>query len=263
MCGGTAGLGAGLDRSTGLSPRVRGNPPAFEHLPRFVGSIPACAGEPRRKTKSMECCRVYPRVCGGTQRGFAFPGVRTGIPACAGEPPTVGPPALGEAVYPRVCGGTDDVFDARTYRVGLSPRVRGNHRADDRADGPPGSIPACAGEPAVRYTREEPTVVYPRVCGGTVPVVVAIEPREGLSPRVRGNLHHQLRFDHSLGSIPACAGEPVQRRPRQGACAGEPNPLTLGQRVEVYPRVCGGTPNAGYPVRASLGLSPRVRGNPR
>ena len=50
-------------------------------------------------------------------------------------------------VYPRVCGGTNEIGDALAYVYGLSPRVRGNHRASLPAGGSCGSIPACAGEP--------------------------------------------------------------------------------------------------------------------
>ena len=50
------------------------------------------------------------------------------------------------------------------------------------------------------------------------------------------------------GSIPACAGEPL------GQAGG-------GKRLEVYPRVCGGTAILGLEIVAREGLSPRVRGN--
>ena len=50
----------------------------------------------------------------------------------------------------------------------------------------------------------------------------------GLSPRVRGNRVSTQEKSYSIGSIPACAGEP--------------NPeLTLAAVSGVYPRVCGGT----------------------
>ena len=53
----------------------------------------------------------------------------------------------------------------------------------------------------------------------------------------------------SVGSIPACAGEP---------CAA------LGGNLsgKVYPRVCGGTPSSPFFKLCLKGLSPRVRGNP-
>ena len=52
----------------------------------------------------------------------------------------------------------------------------------------------------------------------------------GLSPRVRGNPQPLAEVFHTLGSIPACAGEPS--RSATWACI-----------QTVYPRVCGGTAN--------------------
>ena len=53
-----------------------------------------------------------------------------------------------------------------------------------------------------------------------------------------------------MGSIPACAGEP------------EEETRTLDS-YGVYPRVCGGTESTTMRKRKRMGLSPRVRGNPR
>ena len=71
----------------------------------------------------------------------------------------------------------------------------------------------------------------------------------GLSPRVRGNLGGHQREGDRAGSIPACAGEPAWR-------------LNLISTDEVYPRVCGGTPERKIVISPDGGLSPRVRGNP-
>ena len=49
------------------------------------------------------------------------------------------------------------------------------------------SIPACAGEPPLNTSAARSTEVYPRVCGGTIPVATACRKGKGLSPRVRGN----------------------------------------------------------------------------
>ena len=73
--------------------------------------------------------------------------------------------------------------------------------------------------------------------------------RQGLSPRVRGNLHLEAAQEAPGGSIPACAGEPNPVWPR------------LPSRA-VYPRVCGGTQRPPHTRRRGGGLSPRVRGNP-
>ncbi len=68
VCGGTASRIRVSTSSQGLSPRVRGNP--LRCLMSTVGdrSIPACAGEPARGSATDRGPRVYPRVCGGTNR---------------------------------------------------------------------------------------------------------------------------------------------------------------------------------------------------
>ena len=131
VCGGTALTVPRPGRSTGLSPRVRGNPTTTGPKSGFMGSIPACAGEPRRLGLKASMPEVYPRVCGGTIFG-----------------PVMAPSA-----------------------IGLSPRVRGNHPvgAVRLSPAPPRSIPACAGEPGVDDRGDAPPQVYPRVCGGTAP----------------------------------------------------------------------------------------------
>ena len=50
----------------GLSPRGRGNPYLFTKGLAAVRSIPAWAGEPKQPLAVICCCRVYPRVGGGT-----------------------------------------------------------------------------------------------------------------------------------------------------------------------------------------------------
>src|SRR5690606_36053019 len=90
---------------------------------------------------------------------------------------------------------------------------------------------------------------YPRVCGGTT-----VKPRDhifvdGLSPRVRGNRPRSCRERSRAGTIPACAGEPMEN-------------YTPKHLERDYPRVCGGTATATNTVRLLTGLSPLVRGNP-
>ena len=249
VCGGTATPAATEPDAPGLSPRVRGN------LRRAVtgamghGSIPACAGEPLGIPTDPTWARVYPRVCGGTivvqrhegeEEGLS-PRVRGNlghlhqpppqhgsIPACAGEPGPATRRCFHQQVYPRVCGGT---------RPGL-----GDQRHQIR------SIPACAGEPARCAWRSRREAVYPRVCGGTLRRAVVPRLRQGLSPRVRGNLEQKGADERAAGSIPACAGEPQLPSPNRWP-------------AEVYPRVCGGTPVVVWPTGWERGLSPRVRGN--
>ncbi len=221
------------------------------------------------KSASVSSVRVYPRVCGGTLAGRGHVGVRVGlsprvrgnrrigqrghgrvrsIPACAGEPASRVSSIMLSRVYPRVCGGTTAGSADEDALAGLSPRVRGNRPTGRRIPVRVGSIPACAGEPALPAVRPARSEVYPRVCGGTARIRGPPGVREGLSPRVRGN-HHvphaELRRDRP---IPACAGEPPVQAP-----------LHIVGRV--YPRVCGGTRHFNLCVPAHYGLSPRVRGN--
>ncbi len=107
VCGGTHPVQRWATRCRGLSPRVRGNPLRRALSAAFWRSIPACAGEPRRRGAERPTGEVYPRVCGGT-----------------------------------VTLRGDDSPDC-----GLSPRVRGNHMPRQSGQWSTRSIPACAGEP--------------------------------------------------------------------------------------------------------------------
>ena len=66
VCGGTACPITGSRRSTGLSPRMRGNPVAVAPTAPPARSIPAYAGEPSGWDAARRVSQVYPRVCGGT-----------------------------------------------------------------------------------------------------------------------------------------------------------------------------------------------------
>ena len=149
-----------------------------------------------------------------------------------------------------MCGGTPATTIRKPGPTGLSPRVRGNLLARGTTKTWPRSIPACAGEPGGILSARYRAGVYPRVCGGTAHHAVQDTMRLGLSPRVRGNLWTKAVSAGDPGSIPACAGEPPDRRGR-------------GIRGRVYPRVCGGTPCRGGSLGRTKGLSPRVRGNQR
>ena len=250
----------------GLSPRVRGNRSAQGLGAFFDGSIPACAGEPARRTECSEHPRVYPRVCGGTNqprrkanlfeglsprvRGNPIGGAISGsIPACAGEPVHKSCRTRRIGVYPRVCGGTSQPAGFPRRPTGLSPRVRGNLVSSGQNPTRDGSIPACAGEPLLPIPIRRTIGVYPRVCGGTAQKRRPVGGGGlGLSPRVRGNRHRVREENLNRGSIPACAGEPDS-----AGCSKTP--------PQVYPRVCGGTNRAAERYNRAYGLSPRVRGN--
>ena len=228
VCGGTRVTLPAASCARGLSPRVRGNHRPRRRHPHDPGSIPACAGEPRRSPTTPARARVYPRVCGGTP---------------VGRTPEVG-------------------FH------GLSPRVRGNLPQRPPLLVSPRSIPSCAGEPQAASRCTHIRQVYPRVCGGTVtggcwqPAVRSLSPRvrgnpqslqgqdpaQGLSPRVRGTISMAAGACIGLGLSPRVRGNLMragqcQCRPRSiPACAGEPSPSQQCHSIgAVYPRVCGGT----------------------
>ena len=249
---------------------MRGN---LGHPVRLIGvdgSIPACAGEPARASRSRCRCWVYPRLCGGTAparisvcfadglsplvRGnpiercrLAIP--QRSIPACAGEPRLeLSRNGLHE-VYPRLCGGTRRERHRMQSPSGLSPLVRGNPAFTATDAHPLRSIPACAGEPLPAPAPLRWTGVYPRLCGGTDFNPDAVPPQIGLSPLVRGNRPEPQRHRELSGSIPACAGEPMRRQ-------------DIRRNTEVYPRLCGGNPNTEEVHSWGLGSIPACAGEP-
>ncbi len=151
------------------------------------------------------------RVQGQRRRLFSEPPntLTQHNPACAGEPRREWGSAMGEQVYPRVCGGTKVQVRPALVNQGLSPRVRGNPGESSPHNLTQRSIPACAGEPLSHGYTTSMIAVYPRVCGGTVKAGQKAGYPRGLSPRVRGNPWAYEGFALQLGSIPACAGEPV------------------------------------------------------
>ena len=212
-CGGTVTGCSSWVRAWGLSPRVRGNRADHGQVQLWAGPIPASAGEPPRRHSGSWSIRAYPRECGGTASLAAetwlfvvlSPRVRGNprkmitawthsgpIPASAGEPSSSSRGAASARAYPRECGGTRQSPNLRNEILGLSPRVRGNHLevAHERAG--VGPIPASAGEPSGASATSRPARAYPRECGGTWRGMRGRPRREGLSPRVRGNLAHIL-----------------------------------------------------------------------
>ena len=126
---------------------MRGNPDIDCRKLRLKGPIPACAGQPRGGRGGISLKRAYPRVCGATFFGLL----------------------------------------SSFFRLGLSPRVRGNQVITNLPLNLDGPIPACAGQPAVVSMLFSLVRAYPRVCGATQTTGKVIPELKGLSPRVRGN----------------------------------------------------------------------------
>ena len=152
-------------------------------------------------------------------------------------------------VYPRACGGTSLRYMAVGLSSGLSPRLRGNRFRMAAPANARGSIPALAGEPPAASRICGRWGVYPRACGGTIAPTVSLSLKNGLSPRLRGNLNSGWPPHRDHRSIPALAGEPSASR------RGDWYP-------RVYPRACGGTSTQLASGFSPCGLSPRLRGNP-
>ena len=191
---------------------------------------------------------LSPRVRGNQgDRGLVV-GAAGSIPARAGEPYSSPVSAIARWVYPRACGGTCRDSPRASSSMGLSPRVRGNRRADGQLYPVAGSIPARAGEPYTAFPSSSFVRVYPRACGGTRIGSTDGGTRKGLSPRVRGNPAPSTSHTTLPWSIPARAGEPP-------ACTAS---VVVGR---VYPRACGGTAPQSAMLFLCSGLSPRVRGN--
>ena len=131
---------------------------------------------------------------------------------------------------------------------GLSPPTRGNPAPATRTGMLRRSIPAHAGEPQGQHGIKLLARVYPRPRGGTTRSAWYQALGAGLSPPTRGNLHLPIECRGEGGSIPAHAGEPVERprRPEVGA---------------VYPRPRGGTAAVIPALLTVGGLSPPTRGN--
>ena len=152
-------------------------------------------------------------------------------------------------VYPRACGETRIPLPRPRKHQGLSPRMRGN-LLERHLPGPsPGSIPAHAGKPQISFLMRFSAGVYPRACGETLFFRAHFLNGEGLSPRMRGNRRRRAVASADLRSIPAHAGKPGPR-------ARTPAP------TRVYPRACGETLYFPTKTSISIGLSPRMRGNP-
>ena len=110
------------------------------------------------------------------------------------------------------------------------------------------SIPAHAGEPASGCRCAWRPTVYPRPRGGTGFGVAHCDRGYGLSPPTRGNLWKALISFSRRGSIPAHAGEPLEKQAKSGV-------------EKVYPRPRGGTLEEKEEKDLSEGLSPPTRGN--
>ncbi len=173
-CGATLTWSDGTVTTSGLSPRMRGNPVRKVTTFTQIGPIPAHAGQPSRGPPSSR------------RRG----------------------------AYPRACGATEDVQPVAAAGDGLSPRMRGNLPVCSVPAGLLGPIPAHAGQPGSRVPDRESGRAYPRACGATSATDFQASCASGLSPRMRGNPWRRIWPCEPKGPIPAHAGQPRSADPR-------------------------------------------------
>ena len=170
----------------GSSPRVRGTleQPVLAGL--HAGIIPACAGNTFVVLSLHIYSRDHPRVCGEHQRRqgnsllgrgssprvrgtlawlLSVHGASGIIPACAGNTWQIGGSDMGVRDHPRVCGEHHDGPHVRGRHCGSSPRVRGTRFLRSVESGPPGIIPACAGNTTAMTWSSPAPRDHPRVCG--------------------------------------------------------------------------------------------------
>ncbi len=248
------GAGGSIDDAPltrGLSPPTRGSLPRLPDLGLHEGSIPAHAGEPRRRRPPRSRPRVYPRPRGGAVTAFAALTDAAGL-----SPPTRGSHRdslanTGRArSIPAHAGEAKKAYILPDPVSGLSPPTRGSHVQRWSADLSEGSIPAHAGEPVGGQVLDDPAEVYPRPRGGADAPSPSSRRNRGLSPPTRGSRLPVAGRDLPRRSIPAHAGEPSTR------------PRTC-RAVKVYPRPRGGAIAIGELGRYVSGLSPPTRGSRR
>ena len=268
--GGNSPPPAGYPLVRGLSPRGRGKLLCGLADQPSGRSIPAWAGETRRRQPAKCGSAVYPRVGGGNKpcpasdlpagglspRGRGKPQrpagrrqPRRSIPAWAGETARIAVRSCAPKVYPRVGGGNRPREIVNDVDGGLSPRGRGKPPPAVDPQASQRSIPAWAGETPAAASSCTSSAVYPRVGGGNASACAGSMSAAGLSPRGRGKQWGTVGRPLQWRSIPAWAGETPRTRRR----AGSP---------KVYPRVGGGNPLILSVWGARKGLSPRGRGKP-
>ena len=110
----------------GSSPRVRGTATSAARMGRFMGFIPARAGNSTGCRPSTILLPVHPRACGEQSAiGHRSRDQARFIPARAGNSGATSPGTPCHPVHPRACGEQGSAIIAGAASIGSSPRVRG------------------------------------------------------------------------------------------------------------------------------------------
>jgi hypothetical protein len=218
----------------GPSPRARGADKLLENFGARNRTIPACAGSSLLAGLLGDRRGDHPRVRGeqgkthllvvltlgpsprarGAGPDLQVAGRDPGtVPACAGSR-LVQSDQLGlRGDHPRVRGEQTTSTWRTGPRWGPSPRARGAGRGGRRRRRGSGTIPACAGSsPGPRF-RSSTGGDHPRVRGEQRNPMSSTFADAGPSPRARGAGTGREACSGDPGTIPACAGSRVTKRP--------------------------------------------------
>ena len=212
------------------------------------GIIPAYAGNTRISQSQGMTTRDHPRVCGEHMlqtQSFKY---------CLGSSPRMRGTRVANTYqkslfgdHPRVCGEHEMPMRQNLLHRGSSPRMRGTHLA--RAVRFVGGeiIPAYAGNTSQSTPPGTAIRDHPRVCGEHPCPKVKHAHDVGSSPRMRGTLFAKFSGVHTVGIIPAYAGNTRGLR-------------SLLSSARDHPRVCGEHMGLATNTGSSVGSSPRMRG---
>ncbi len=131
------------------------------------------------------------------------------IPARAGQPIRRSLGLVDPGVHPRSRGAADSLRIGWWCGQGPSPLARGSRAGAVCGLADPGSIPARAGQPGIWRRWRHERGVHPRSRGAAARAGAAPAPDRGPSPLARGSLDNAPIPFTGLGSIPARAGQPA------------------------------------------------------
>ena len=227
VCEAHESTSAGVTRSLGSSPRMRGSRSQTAAQRQRPGIIPAHAGLTASHSLSGLFLGDHPRACGAHpqpyRHGSAIPGSSPRmrgsrivapyfphsegiIPAHAGLTNLVGSTVSTSGDHPRACGAHSGVVRRSDSQKGSSPRMRGSPSSWRNISPSPGIIPAHAGLTSSGCTAYRASRDHPRACGAHDTDTITNRPLQGSSPRMRSSRREtELTKDH-VGIIPAHAG---------------------------------------------------------
>ena len=171
------------------------------------------------------------------------------VPAHAGKTSSFSWLLRRSAAYPRSRGENDVHAEASIRFEGSSPLTRGKLACFGRADAFPGLIPTHAGKTELPRSAGSHHWAHPRSCGENLPASWSMEVPPGSSPLMRGKLALLGVVLHSVGLIPAHAGNTKTRA------------LSPGLRA-AHPRSCGENFFRMIASYLLTGSSPLMQGKP-